>query len=103
MGGRGRRLRGRRWNFQRQLCLRRRCPRCSAGRSPHSRLPAIADGPAEGTAGVAGACRQEAPLTTRDDELILTVASMGLENAVFQIEGGGGLGLTYVIGALVKV
>lgn len=42
-------------------------------------------------------------MTTRDDELILTVASMGLENAVFQIEGGGGLGLTYVIGALVKV
>ena len=28
---------------------------------------------------------------------------MGLENAVFQIEGGGGLGLTYVTGALVKV
>ena len=42
-------------------------------------------------------------MTTRDDELMLTVASMGLENAVFQIEGGGGLGLTYVIGALVKV
>jgi shikimate dehydrogenase len=31
------------------------------------------------------------------------VAAMGLENAVFQIEGGGGLGLTYVTGALVKV
>lgn len=28
--------------------------------------------------------------------------SMGLENAVFQIEGAGGLGLTYVTGALVK-
>ena len=28
---------------------------------------------------------------------------MGLENAVFQIEGGGWLGLTYVTGALVKV
>jgi uncharacterized membrane protein YoaK (UPF0700 family) len=28
---------------------------------------------------------------------------MGLENAVFQIQGGGGLGLTYVTGALVKV
>src|SRR5580700_5217387 len=27
----------------------------------------------------------------------------GMENAVFQIEGGGGLGLTYVTGALVKV
>jgi uncharacterized membrane protein YoaK (UPF0700 family) len=31
------------------------------------------------------------------------VVAMGLENAVFQIEGGGGLGLTYVTGALVKV
>jgi uncharacterized membrane protein YoaK (UPF0700 family) len=31
------------------------------------------------------------------------VIAMGLENAVFQIEGGGGLGLTYVTGALVKV
>jgi uncharacterized membrane protein YoaK (UPF0700 family) len=29
--------------------------------------------------------------------------AMGLENAVFQIEGGAGLGLTYVTGALVKV
>ena len=28
---------------------------------------------------------------------------MGLENAVFQIDGGGGMGLTYVTGALVKV
>jgi len=28
---------------------------------------------------------------------------MGLENAVFQIRGGAGLGLTYVTGALVKV
>ena len=28
---------------------------------------------------------------------------MGLENAVFQIGGGAGLGLTYVTGALVKV
>ncbi len=27
---------------------------------------------------------------------------MGLENAVFQLEGGAGLGLTYVTGALVK-
>ena len=27
---------------------------------------------------------------------------MGLENAAFQIEGGGGRGLTYVTGALVK-
>ncbi len=31
------------------------------------------------------------------------VTAMGLENAVFQIHGGAGLGLTYVTGALVKV
>jgi uncharacterized membrane protein YoaK (UPF0700 family) len=31
------------------------------------------------------------------------VLAMGFENAVFQIEGGAGLGLTYVTGALVKV
>ncbi len=31
------------------------------------------------------------------------VLAMGLENAVFQIDGGSGLGLTYVTGALVKV
>ena len=31
------------------------------------------------------------------------VLAMGLENAVFQIHGGDGLGLTYVTGALVKV
>ena len=31
------------------------------------------------------------------------VIAMGLENAVFQIHGGAGLGLTYVTGALVKV
>jgi uncharacterized membrane protein YoaK (UPF0700 family) len=31
------------------------------------------------------------------------VLAMGLENAVFQIDGGGGLGLTYITGALVKV
>jgi uncharacterized membrane protein YoaK (UPF0700 family) len=31
------------------------------------------------------------------------VLAMGLENAVFQIEGGAGLGLTYITGALVKV
>ena len=30
------------------------------------------------------------------------VLAMGLENAVFQIDGGGGLGVTYVTGALVK-
>ena len=30
------------------------------------------------------------------------VLAMGLENAVFQVEGDGGLGLTYVTGALVK-
>ena len=31
------------------------------------------------------------------------VLAMGLEKAVFQIDGGAGLGLTYVTGALVKV
>ena len=31
------------------------------------------------------------------------VLAMGVENAVFQIHGGGGLGLTYVTGALVKI
>jgi uncharacterized membrane protein YoaK (UPF0700 family) len=31
------------------------------------------------------------------------VLAMGLENAVFQAEGGTGLGLTYMTGALVKV
>ncbi len=31
------------------------------------------------------------------------VMAMGLENAVFQIDGGGELGVTYVTGALVKV
>ncbi|SHG36363.1 YoaK family protein [Bradyrhizobium erythrophlei] len=31
------------------------------------------------------------------------VLAMGLANAVFQIQGGGGLGVTYVTGTLVKV
>jgi uncharacterized membrane protein YoaK (UPF0700 family) len=31
------------------------------------------------------------------------VLAMGLENAIFQIDGGAGLGLTYITGALVKV
>jgi uncharacterized membrane protein YoaK (UPF0700 family) len=35
--------------------------------------------------------------------VVAIVLAMGLENAVFQIEGGAGLGLTYVTGALVKV
>jgi uncharacterized membrane protein YoaK (UPF0700 family) len=35
--------------------------------------------------------------------VIAIVIAMGLENAVFQIGGGAGLGLTYVTGALVKV
>ncbi len=35
--------------------------------------------------------------------VLAIVLAMGLENAVFQIEGGAGLGLTYVTGALVKV
>ena len=38
-----------------------------------------------------------------DFAIAAIVLAMGLENAVFQIEGGGGLGLTYVTGALVKV
>jgi uncharacterized membrane protein YoaK (UPF0700 family) len=31
------------------------------------------------------------------------VLAMGLENSVFQVQGGAGLGLTYMTGALVKV
>src|ERR1700753_333786 len=31
------------------------------------------------------------------------VLAMGLENSVFQVDGGAGLGLTYMTGALVKV
>jgi uncharacterized membrane protein YoaK (UPF0700 family) len=38
-----------------------------------------------------------------DAAVAAIVLAMGLENAVFQIEGGAGLGLTYVTGALVKV
>jgi uncharacterized membrane protein YoaK (UPF0700 family) len=38
-----------------------------------------------------------------DAAIAVLVLAMGLENAVFQIDGGGGLGLTYVTGALVKV
>ncbi|MBR1207942.1 MULTISPECIES: YoaK family protein [unclassified Bradyrhizobium] len=34
--------------------------------------------------------------------VVAIVLAMGLENAVFQLEGGAGLGLTYVTGALVK-
>jgi uncharacterized membrane protein YoaK (UPF0700 family) len=35
--------------------------------------------------------------------VVAMVLAMGLENAVFQIDGGAGLGLTYITGALVKV
>jgi uncharacterized membrane protein YoaK (UPF0700 family) len=35
--------------------------------------------------------------------IVAMVLAMGLENSVFQIDGGAGLGLTYVTGALVKV
>ena len=35
--------------------------------------------------------------------IVMIVMAMGLENAVFQIEGGAGIGLTYMTGALVKV
>jgi uncharacterized membrane protein YoaK (UPF0700 family) len=38
-----------------------------------------------------------------DVAIATIVLAMGLENAVFQIDGGAGLGLTYVTGALVKV
>ncbi|HSS84276.1 MAG TPA: DUF1275 family protein, partial [Reyranella sp.] len=42
-------------------------------------------------------------LGLNDIAVVAIVVAMGLENAVFQIDGGGGLGLTYVTGALVKV
>lgn len=35
--------------------------------------------------------------------IVVIVVAMGLENAVFQVDGGGGLGVTYITGALVKV
>jgi uncharacterized membrane protein YoaK (UPF0700 family) len=35
--------------------------------------------------------------------IAMIVLAMGLENSVFQVEGGPGLGLTYMTGALVKV
>ena len=35
--------------------------------------------------------------------IVIIVVAMGLENAVFQVDGGGGLGVTYITGALVKV
>jgi uncharacterized membrane protein YoaK (UPF0700 family) len=35
--------------------------------------------------------------------IAVIVLAMGLENAVFHIQGGGGVGLTYVTGTLVKV
>jgi uncharacterized membrane protein YoaK (UPF0700 family) len=38
-----------------------------------------------------------------DAAIAAMVLAMGLENAVFQIDGGAGLGLTYITGALVKV
>ncbi len=49
---------------------------------------------------VAGGCHRQGL-----DNLAVAaiVMAMGLENAVFQIGGGAGLGLTYVTGALVKV
>src|SRR5712671_1334841 len=39
----------------------------------------------------------------RNAAVAAIVLAMGLENAVFQIDGGAGLGLTYATGALVKV
>jgi uncharacterized membrane protein YoaK (UPF0700 family) len=50
--------------------------------------------------GVAALCYQ---LGLANSAVAAIVMAMGLENAVFQIDGGGGLGLTYVTGALVKV
>lgn len=35
--------------------------------------------------------------------IVVIVTAMGLENAVFQMEGSAGVGLTYMTGALVKV
>ena len=35
--------------------------------------------------------------------VVAMVLAMGLENAVFQVDGGPGIGLTYMTGALVKV
>jgi uncharacterized membrane protein YoaK (UPF0700 family) len=47
-----------------------------------------------------------AALVNRDDlawlAVALIVVAMGLENAIFQVGGAGGLGLTYITGALVK-
>jgi uncharacterized membrane protein YoaK (UPF0700 family) len=48
---------------------------------------------------VAGACDA---LGFAPVAIAAIVLAMGLENAVFQIDGGAGLGLTYVTGALVK-
>jgi uncharacterized membrane protein YoaK (UPF0700 family) len=47
----------------------------------------------------AGVC---AALGFEQAAIAAIVLAMGLENAVFQIDGGAGLGLTYVTGALVK-
>src|SRR5260221_1688028 len=49
---------------------------------------------------VAGLCHEFGMPNAAVAALVL---AMGLENAVFQIDGGAGLGLTYVTGALVKV
>ena len=42
-------------------------------------------------------------LGTSSVAIAAIVLAMGLENSVFQVEGGAGLGLTYMTGALVKV
>jgi uncharacterized membrane protein YoaK (UPF0700 family) len=49
---------------------------------------------------IAGLCHA---LGLPDAAVAAIVMAMGMENAVFQIHGGAGLGLTYVTGALVKV
>ena len=54
-------------------------------------------------AGLLGAAALCSALGLSQTAIAAIVLAMGLENAVFQIDGGAGLGLTYVTGALVKV
>lgn len=56
---------------------------------------------AEGLLLVAAALLNAAGL--QQSAIVVIVVAMGLENAVFQVDGGAGLGLTYMTGALVKV
>ena len=54
-------------------------------------------------AGLLGAAALSYTLGFAQMAVAAIVLAMGLENAVFQLQGGAGLGLTYVTGALVKV